>query len=485
MLGLSFQSFAQTQPETPSAAPLARVAAPLELGVVLSRSRVHFPMILEALEAEKAAQAQSITAAGAFDPVVNSEGFSRVTGFWSGSIVDSEVNKRLSSIGADVFLGYKISNGEFPIYEDINFTDTGGAFKLGFFLSLLRDRAFDPQRAGVRDAELAAAAARFDVLATKIDVQARASIAYFEWVAAALRYDVLANLLDIALVRDRALSRRVEEGDAPSILLVENEQNILRRQALLAEAERDVDVAAVQLGGFNRDELGLPTPPARIQTPDAFPPLRARELGYSDNLMADLRSQRPEFALLDVNLAKLENELALRENALKPKLDFGFEYQRDVGDVAEGGISRQGNDTILSFRFSMPIGRRAAKGQIAETKAKMSALTYRRRMLTDQIQLELLSVSRTLDAAIQLVDLARREAEQAELMRQAEKRLFEEGASDFFLLNRREEFLADAQVRVVDAFLRYHVTAVNFDAATVDLARLGLRVSPDPSREDG
>ncbi len=59
-------------------------------------------------------------------------------------------------------------------------------------------------------------------------------------------------------------------------------------------------------------------------------------------------------------------------------------------------------------------------------------------------------------------------------MAAAERRRFEAGASDFFVVNLREEQAADAQVRRLDAAFRQIVANADLAAATVDLKALGL-----------
>ena len=65
-------------------------------------------------------------------------------------------------------------------------------------------------------------------------------------------------------------------------------------------------------------------------------------------------------------------------------------------------------------------------------------------------------------------------------MRRAEVKRFEGGASDFFLVNLREETFADAQVKLARA--RYALAAANvtYNAAVMDTEALGLDNQPTP-----
>ena len=66
------------------------------------------------------------------------------------------------------------------------------------------------------------------------------------------------------------------------------------------------------------------------------------------------------------------------------------------------------------------------------------------------------------------------EQEEAERMAEAERRRFTLGASDFLLVNLREESLADATIREIDANYRHAAAQAELVAALADREQLGL-----------
>jgi len=54
-----------------------------------------FPQILEALAMERAASGDIEAAQGGFDLVFNAEGYDRISGFWTGSIIKTEARQNL------------------------------------------------------------------------------------------------------------------------------------------------------------------------------------------------------------------------------------------------------------------------------------------------------------------------------------------------------------------------------------------------------
>lgn len=462
--GHAFNSEANDVPNPPQ----------LSLDTVLDSSLNHYPLILESIAKQKQASAKQLTSLGAFDKIASADGFARVSGFWDGRVIDGKISKRLDNYGATLFGGYKLSDGRFPIYEDINFTDSLGAIKAGAVVSLMKGREIDPQRFARKDANLGVEQADFELLNTQVKVQFSAILAYQDWVAAGQRFQVYQGLLDIALERDKALQSRVKAGDQPKILLVENQQNILRRQALLVETERDLQLAANRLMLYWRNNQGEPIMPIAAQLPPQLPFIGEQSFAVDEKVLQRATNIRPEISLNRIQMARAENRLSLARNELLPQLDVGLEYQLDMGRVAEGGSSRQGNDTILSLKFSVPLERRAARGKVSEADAQIFELQKQEQRLKEQITTEILDIAANISAARELVQLADTEADLAFQMRQAEEKRFEGGDSNFFLLNRREEATAQAQVRQVQANLRLHNEVAHYHAASADLEKLGI-----------
>ncbi|WP_439107995.1 TolC family protein [Congregibacter sp.] len=442
---------------------------------VLAASEKHFPSILKALAQRQAAVGRVTESMGAFDLVFGADGFDRVDGFYDGTSVGGKVVKPFRPMGAQLYGAYSLSSGDFPIYEDQYFTNEAGTAKLGVLFSVFRDRDIDARRFGQIDAELALVQAELDVLLTKVGVQQRALAAYWRWVAAGQELAVYDNLLRIAMERETGLERQVSSGRRAAIFITENRQNITRRQTLMTASRRDFQVAANQLAFYLRDEAGEPLMPGaqRLPAEEQFGTLPPIPTADSLDVPA-LLEQRPELRILQTGAERALQKIALSENELKPRLDLNLELAEGFGSIGEGGASRDGTDAIVGFTFTVPLERRQAKGKITQARAELESVRQEQRRLEDQVEIELRNILLELETARELMELAKQDVELSETMRQAEIRRFEQGASDFFLVNIREETAADARVRFYTAYQRTRVAQANFDAATVNLPRLGI-----------
>ena len=451
----------------PFAANAAAILTPED---VMRSAASSYPKVLMAIADLDAARGGLLEEQSAFDVIFEVETDNRVAGFYDGQTVETKFTRNIGPFGGKVYGGYRVSDGDFPVYEDISFTNQGGEFKLGGLFSLLRDRSIDSRRFGVRDQQLAINQADVNILLTRIGVQQKALIAYWRWVTAGQRLAIYRDLLELAQQRDSGLRRQVERGAQAAIFLTENAQNITRRRILVRQAERDLDIAAADLSLYVRDAEGAVIVPTRDQLPMAF----SAPSPDSDVNVNAVVAQRPEIRLVALEIDRALQRQALARNEFRPRLDLSVEVSDDIGEIGEGGESRDEAEAIVGLRFEAPLGARLARGKSAAAKASLDRLEHEQRLLTDQIAAELDNMRIRLTVATDLAGLASQEVRQAELLREAEMRRFANGASDFFLVNLREEAVTDAQIRYTDSLFTANAARVTFDAATLNLSALGL-----------
>jgi outer membrane protein TolC len=443
---------------------------PLTLDEVLRASARAAPQIVEALAKVRAAEGRAITADRAFDTVFEADGRSRALGYYDGTVASASANQPLGNNGGYIYGGYRISRGSFPVYEDQNYTNRLGEMKVGALYSLLRDRLVDERRTRRTLASGDIDIAQFEREAVAIGVQRRAIDALQNWVAAGLRLRAYRDLLALSETRRGGIARQVQLGARADILLTENDQNLVRRRALVVRAEGDFLAAANALALYFRDAAGDPV----VVEPERLPGGLEALAGVAAVARRDFEQRRPDLKMLLTRIDQGTARIALAQNDLRPRLDLRGEVGKEVGAVGLGGPSRTPLEAVVGFRFSLPLQNRVAKGTLAEARAEMDALTARSRFLRDQITVEVEGIAIDVGAAEQLATIAEQEQQLAERLAVAERRRFELGSSDFFLVNQREETANDARVRVIDARARIAAARAELAAATADRVALGL-----------
>ncbi len=461
----------------PNAEPLdtALRTGPLLPGEVLRSSALTFPSILEAFEREAAARADQLAADGAFDLMLKGEYYDRLSGFYSGGFGKVEARQPLQPYGAEVFGSYRVSDGNFPTYENYNYTNNLGEVKVGALFSLLRNREIDSRRFAIEDTRLAAAQVQLDVMLVRLNVQHEALRAYWRWVAAGEEIRVFEELLEIAEARQVGLAREVGEGARARIALTENEQNLLRRRTLLEQARRDFLTASNSLGFYLRGSDGEMVIPTREMLPD-LAQMKAvpRPEALAATPTSEVIRSRPELQTFKLALERATNRVALRRNDLQPSLNASVELSRDFGQIGPGGPGFDSTDTVVGLTFSVPLQRRTARGAVQRAEAELRETELRQRRIADQITTDVSNILANLGAAIRLADLADAEVKQASQMVQAERTRFRLGAGDFFFVNAREEAAANAQIGAIRAQLAGRLAEASYNAATMNLTALGL-----------
>jgi len=190
--------------------------------------------------------------------------------------------------------------------------------------------------------------------------------------------------------------------------------------------------------------------------------------------MDGIVARRPELQVIENRLAAAQLQLRLDENLLRPRLDLWGELSNDFGAIGAGGVSRDGLETIVGLKLSVPLERRSARGRIAASEAELQAMARARQRAEEQIANTVRDIEIGIDAAERLLALAIDEERQAQALAAGERRLFQAGASDFFLVNLREEAAANASSRRLQAQYNQLAARADLAAATADFDALGL-----------
>ena len=268
------------------------------------------------------------------------------------------------------------------------------------------------------------------------------------------------------MVRGEALERQVEAGDIAEILLVENQQAILQREALVVDAKRQVELAAERLALYFRSEDGLPLFPV-YDDGLLVPEQNEAFLSYPVSELVDIAlARRPDIAVARALQEQFELERRLAENLAKPQLDLRLYSSMDYGNSP---VTRVGNDNVIELSFSVPLQNRTANGRRDSANARLLGLGHDLRLLINEAERDMRSALVNLRATTELKQVALAELDVAQTLANAEARRFEAGSSDYFLLNVRERMLGEAQLRRWQAELNHQIALANYYGVSMDV----------------
>jgi cobalt-zinc-cadmium efflux system outer membrane protein len=441
----------------------------LQLDEVLNATLKHHPSLQGELQERVAADADLLSARGAFDPSMKAEGLDYASGGYSGAYGSALVEQPLEFYGSKVLGGYRLGNGTFPVYDNWYETNSGGEAFVGVEVPLLRDGPTDRRRAQIGKSEAGQKIADAMIEQRRVELARAAALTYWDWTAARNKLVVYKKLLDVANERDRQIAERVKKGDLPQFDRTDNQRALLQRQQQLLSAERLVRSAEFMLALFYRDSSGQPGTVTKWKALPRIPvPLFAREQSVDRPVQEALES-RPEFKSIAGQREQNSIELRLARNQILPRLDLRVFSARDYGT---GDDKREDTEVKGGLRIEVPLRTRTQEGRMDFYEAKQRKLDFTETFLKERIRADVQDALNAVDIARQKVDVAVREVYAARELADGEAKRFSFGDSNLIFVNLREQNAADAEVREIEALQDYQKAFVSFEAT---LARIHRR----------
>jgi len=440
---------------------------PLTFGQVLASVQRHHPSLESARQDVVAAQGAQLAAEGGFDLTLNASGWAAPQGYYDWGRADVYLDQPTPLWGASIRAGWRIGRGgDVPDYYGNYETLDLGELRAEVRVPLWRDGPIDARRARIWQAEHATRAEQSNFEARMLRMRVAAARAYWSWVAAGRRYQIASALLDLAEQRDAQIAAQVRAGAIPPIESLENRRVILSRRTSLVSARRSLEQAAIALSLYFRRDDGRPHVvrprrlPAELDAPTA-PSVRLRE---------EVRAawtRRPELDRYRSLIERQEVSVDYAENRFAPRIDVAVGASVDLGSGTMSQQETLGPAVVEgSVYFSMPLQFREARGGIAQSRAELAALRADAQLAQEQIATEVQDAHSAVTASHERVELAREAAEIATAVANAERRRFELGATELFIVNLREQSAAAAQATLVDAEAALQIAHARWRAVT-------------------
>jgi outer membrane protein TolC len=424
----------------------------LTLEQVLESVDKHYPPLLAALQDRVIANADVLVAESRFDLSLKAGWEGDYLGYYENQVFKSAVEQPTQFQGMSFYSGYNIGRGSFASYDGKNQTDEGGEYKAGLRAPLLRDRAIDTRRADLQKALAGRRIADLGVDQQRLTILQLATRRYYDWAAAGRRYQIARDVLQVAETRDKQLKATADAGQIPRVDVTDNVRAIITRKGQVVEALRGVQLAAIELSLFYRDDRGEPVLPPESMLPPEMPAMRElSEERMKEDIELAIR-RRPEIQRFAAQRSQVEIDRKLAENQLQPNVDFSLVYSRLLGDRV---VRRGPDDLIASLTFDLPFQRRAAKGRTNSALARIEQFDQRERFARDQVTAEVRDAYSALLAAYQRAQLLKQEVQVAQELELAERQKFQLGDGTLFLVNLREQATFDTAVREISAVNDY------------------------------
>ncbi len=429
---------------------------------VVTSVNKNYPQILSYYEKVNAAEGTALGSLGFFDIKLKQNYNDKSRGFYDGKTTDTLLEKELGFMSSKIYGGYRKSFGSFPDYEGASRTNDGGEYRAGARFSLLKDSSIDKNRLGIILSNLGVNESKIQLERIKKEIERDATKAYWKWIASSKVFHIYEDLYHLSVKRQMQLEEKLKKGDVAEIIVTENRKNILRRKSALVKARQDFENSAIYLSLFWRGENGAPIVPKQNQVPEIHFSLHEIENSQSIKDLEIALSKRPELRILKIQKEQNSSQLKYAENLFKPQLDVDVGASKDLGN---GSASRAQANNYVGLDFSIPLQQREARGKTAEYESKLKSLKYEQQLLEEKIKAELEQIKIQISSIIEMHHNLLEEAKLADLLENSEREKFKHGASNFFLVNLREQDTAASKAAVIEMYEKYQSALADYKMA--------------------
>lgn len=428
----------------PSVVSVASEDPQLTLDKVLQSVTEYYPKIkIARLEITKA-QGAHLSALGKFDPSLDASTRSQPAGGYINNYGDTQISVPTFYNGVQLFAGYRNGNGNWPIYYQNYLTNSGGEYRAGLSLPLLRDRLIDKERTDLLTTAESIELKKHDMEAIKIKIYQETIKAYWQWVEAGWQLKTFKELLKLARKRQVAIEQQANQGDLARLAITENTQQIVQREQLLNQGRMIFEQAAINLSLYYRDERGNPKIPSEHSLPSQIW-MQQRQLaqGFPQLIRHPALQKLRNYS----KIIRLKRDLA--KNELLPNLDATASTFKQNGSGGYPALIPQAAFIGVSFKF--PVLRREAKGKLIRTQSELEQIRAEKKFMYEQLRNELTNLYIGIRRMRQQVAFLKKEYSLALKVQQGETKKFTEGDSTLFLVNQREQLTTQVKLNWINA----------------------------------
>jgi outer membrane protein TolC len=489
------------------AASMAEAQQPISLAEATARALQRNTDIRIEREAVGAAEARELRAHGSYDVELKADVSEHhhldpivtlFSGAPAGSLTPSNTDfsssvslSRLFMSGATASASASVArdatNSFFTLFAPAYLTSIGVQVRQ----PLLRNRETDAARTQLRVTALDRQKSVADLQQQVQNVVASVEQAYWTLVAARREEEVRRDSVTLAEQQRAETQLRIDARTAAALDIAQPIAEVERRRGDYFAARESVMRAERTLKLLMTDD---PADPIWSQTLEPSGPTDTEPKPVDvQRALADAMTHRPELASLGANVSAAEAQTALAKDALKVQVDIvgGYTMRGLAGthnpetvsfpgvitpfpEILSGALGTSYNalfsqrfpDASIGVSVDVPLGHRAARGDLGAALAQQRQASLQLLKMRDQIAVDVLDAATALDTAISRMQAARSGLDAANTQLMAEQLRFTAGASTNFLVLTRQNDLEQAQLTEISAATQYRRALTEFARAT-------------------
>lgn len=351
-------------------------------------------------------------------------------------------------LGFDLKAGYENNSGVYLGNEST--VPEEGLFYAGIDIPLLRNLIFDERRATLRKAQVFADMAEAEQQKEINKLFFGVAKDYWEWYAAYQSLKVAEEGIQVAEFRFEGVKAAYEYGKYRAIDTTEALMELQKRKVERLQALIDFEKTRLALSGHIWSEDGE----AVFIKPTIAPSGKGGQIENFNlqNMLATAAEFHPELLKQTFKLNALKIDRRLYQFSLMPQLDLSYKpilYPRKADNLALT------EDYKFGLRLYAPLFLRKERASFAMARIKIRQQELDLNFTQRDIQIGVEQAYIQVNRLAQMVELQRKNAANALILRDGEQTLFELGKSTVFLINYRERYYLDAKQKLIQLEMKY------------------------------
>lgn len=406
----------------------------------------HFPLIQEAELKAKSSEGELTSAEGAFDHKLVFKSRNRIEDRYDNQYFETTLERQTAFGGTSLVAGHRQGLGHFPEYDGKYRTSGAGEIFAGLSFPILRNLKTDEYRTNLKLRQIEKQQADLEANLKRMIYLHKALTLYYKWILETQKLKINKSIFELANTRQEMLKRKFKAGDIEGVKVTDNQRAIDKRSGDIVKNEIDLNNIRTQLSVYLRDEQGSP-----ISIPVESSPEFILQKNESLILSSDI-SFNPQIKILELEREKLKLESIFFDQSKLPGLNLEL-----LGSKELSPNDPYDPETLqVALKFDFPLENRKAEGKSVSYNYKVLAIEKNKRFLETQINQQLSFFIKASSDSKARWEITTREFEGSKKMAEAEKTRWSQGASDLFVVNLREQDVADVEIRRWTALYEYH-----------------------------
>lgn len=406
----------------------------------------HYPLVLEAELKQTASESEVESALGEFDHKLKFKSRNRLEDKYDNQYFETVIQRQLPVAGIELLAGHRQGRGHFPAYDGKYKTSGAGEVFAGLSVPLLRNRSTDNYRTNLRLSEIDRDQSKAELKLKKIMSIHKALSLFYKWVLETQKLKINKEILELAQDRQKMMTKKYLAGALEKIKIVDNQRAIDKRSSEVIKGEIEVNKIKAELGIYLRNKDGEPMALVESISPETVL-IHEEQFPVFNNSVSN-----PQVDILKLEKEKLLVSYQFNDQSKLPGLNVDVLGAKELSaNAAYDPESLQ-----LGISFDFPLENRKFGGKSTALTYKMQALERRKELLNLELQRMFEFYIEAAKKSFNRWNLTNSEFEKTKKMAFAEKVKFEQGGADLFVVNLREQDVADVDIRRWTALYEYH-----------------------------